>query len=230
MAGNDSGALERIKGRFGTYTLVERLDGGGNGEVFRINIEDKKEELPKAKGYVIKKLILDDKKGDEEKKKRKERFYREISAVCGLQDEIEGIIPIWDSSVTDSDREYDFDWYLMPLAEKYKRPQHVSVCLKHMHKVAETIKNLHGKEIMHRDIKPNNLMWYNNRVCITDFGLVWSDKEDSNLTTFYDHLGPASIRPPELESGMRADLIDYKKSDVYLFAKTLWIFLTDCKR
>lgn len=38
--------------------------------------------------------------------------------------------------------------------------------------LAETLKELHGRNIAHRDIKPQNILAIDNRLCLADFGLV----------------------------------------------------------
>ena len=55
--------------------------------------------------------------------------------------------------------------------------------------------------------------------------------EDESITESGDHVGPFAIRPPELDyiQKMNFEKGDYFNSDVYLFAKTVWIFLTGNK-
>lgn len=40
-----------------------------------------------------------------------------------------------------------------------------------------------------------------------------------------DRLGPQGIRPPEFQTVVDVDNVDYRKSDVYLYAKTIWMVL-----
>ena len=87
---------------------------------------------------------------------------------------------------------------------------------------------MHQKGIFHRDIKPANLLYYKNRCCLTDFGLVWTVEQNTHITTENEAIGPVGIRPPEMEykaDKLRQDM-DPQKVDVYLFAKTIWIILT----
>lgn len=61
---------------------------------------------------------------------------------------------------------------------------------------------------------------------LADFGLVWNAKDtEDHITEVNDHLGPIVIRPPELQLIEDIESVDYRKSDVYLFAKTLWMLL-----
>lgn len=77
----------------------------------------------------------------------------------------------------------------------------------------------------HRDIKPYNLLIYNNRLCLTDFGLIWEDDCDELMTNIGENVGPRVIRPPELKAPTKQDGYMFQKSDVYLFEKTLWMSL-----
>ena len=136
------------------------------------------------------------------------------------------IIPIYDSSIL-SEEEQDWLWYLMPEAERYDpRKYDIAQKLKQLLQLGECIKQLHKLEYAHRDIKPRNLLIYKNRLCLSDFGLIWNaSDEDEHITEVNDHLGPQAIRPPELQMIEQLDGVDYRFSDVYLYAKTVWMVL-----
>ena len=98
--------------------------------------------------------------------------------------------------------------------------------LQHMIHIGESLKQLHSLGYAHRDIKPNNLLYYQGHMYLADFGLVWNAKDtEDHITEVNDHLGPIVIRPPELQLIEDIESVDYRKSDVYLFAKTLWMLL-----
>lgn len=216
-----------LSGSLGTYKLMEEVGHGGNGTVYTAEVVTGQENLPDSEtGYVAKLLTLDYVKDDNKKRERKERFKREISHVIDLQESIEGIMPIIDYNFEDEEGDL-FNWYLMPRAKEFRYWQKYSIGkkLEQMYYVAKTIRDVHALGIIHRDIKPSNLLYYRGKINITDFGLVWSE-DDDHLTQTGEALGPYNIRPPEFEGGERREGIDYKKSDTYLFAKTLWIALT----
>jgi len=120
-------------------------------------------------------------------------------------------------------------WYLIPEALEYnlRRIRSTEEKLIGMRDIGQCIAQLHARNFVHRDIKPQNLLVYKNRVCLSDFGLVLNmDETEEHITDIHEDMGPMIIRPPEMRSIENLDGIDYKKSDVYLFAKTVWIILT----
>lgn len=216
-----------VKGKLGKYKLGKRLGKGGNGLVFSVKVVFAEEALPKNMCFVIKILVVDS-RGEKERKKREARFRREIICIRQIQDEVNGIIPIFDTSY-DLEEKGDFDWYLMPKAMNYNFKSILSLedKLKHMRDVGECIFNLHKRNLAHRDIKPKNFLFYNNRVCLSDFGLIWDMNEtEDHITETHDKLGPAAICPPEMREIEELDNVDYRKSDVYLFVKTVWIVMS----
>ena len=85
---------------------------------------------------------------------------------------------------------------------------------------------LHAIGYAHRDIKPKNLLMFKKRLYLSDFGLVWNiNDQDEHITEAKDCLGTKAIRPPELQPVGDINDVDYRKSDVYLYAKTIWMIL-----
>ncbi len=216
-----------IKGKFGTYKLVKDIGGGGNGTVFSVEVISTEKQLPEKQDFVAK-ILKDGSRSKREREKREKRFEKEIRYVYQIQKEIDRIIPIYDFSYF-LEEQQNFAWYLMPKALTYnfKGIRSTEEKLKDMRDVGECIIQLHKRGLVHRDIKPKNLLVYNNRVCLADFGLVRNiDETERHITDIHDDMGPRAIRPPEMWNIENPDKIDYQKSDVYLFAKTVWIVLT----
>lgn len=229
MADSENHEGKSIKGKYGTYFIRKNLGKGGNGKVYAVDIKEKTHEgnLLSSDRYALK--ILKNMEGYEEdkRKKRLERFKREAETVCQKLEDIDGIVPILDSSFENEKNEYSFQWYLMPRANEFKyktfsTEEIISLFLQ----IAETISRIHQRGFSHRDIKIDNLLIYHNRLCLTDFGLLWADEFNTDLTDSGECIGPMAIRPPELEAPVVQDGSMFKASDVYLFAKTLWIALT----
>ena len=221
----------KIRGKFGIYKLTKEIGGGGNGTVFSVEVISAEKQLPEKENFVVK-ILKYSSRPKQEREKREKRFEREVRYVYQIQHEIEGIIPIYDSSYFLEKRE-SFAWYLMPKASTYnfKGIHSTEEKLIDMRDIGECVVQLHKRGLVHRDIKPKNLLVYNNRVCLADFGLVRNmDEAEEHITDIHENMGPGAIRPPEMWSIENPDNIDYQKSDVYLFAKTVWIILTGVER
>lgn len=220
---------DTIEGKYGTYTLTEKLGNGGNGTVFAVEVDRVNDEIPFCKdGYVVKILTVNEIKSAEEQEKRRQRFQREVNAVLQMETLNLSIVPIIDSYMEKD--ESNCEWYMMPRAKEYKYYGYSQSLnkLKQIKTLGDTIHILHQNGVFHRDIKPANLLFYKNKCCLTDFGLVWNVDEGNHITGANEAIGPVGIRPPEMEFNIEkvGGNIDFQKVDVYLFAKTVWILLT----
>lgn len=153
----------------------------------------------------------------------KERFKNEIDVVERNSSTVSGILPIIQSSKDDF-------WYTMPIAQKieeYLVGEPFEEVVKGIVQLAETLEKLHELEISHRDIKPDNIYFYNNRFSLGDFGLV-SFPDSGDLTKSTRGVGAVFTMAPEMRR--YPDKADGKKADVYSLAKTLWILLCEDKK
>lgn len=203
------------------YKIKRRMDGGGNADVFVA-------ENAAGKEVAIKILREENGKGkriEKRNRKKKLRFKIETEMVMEIQEEIEGIIPIFSYGLPDEkSKKY---WYAMPIAmpleEKLKEVNSLEDKVDCVLELARTLVALHKRNIVHRDIKPKNIYFYNDRYCLGDFGLVdYPEKKD--LTSLQEAIGPKATMAPEMR--YNAKNADGKKADVYSLAKTLWIILT----
>ena len=92
--------------------------------------------------------------------------------------------------------------------------------------VAEALEYAHGMGIVHRDVKPANLLVdAHGTVWITDFGLAHFHT-NASLTQTGDLVGTLRYMSPEQAGGPRT-LIDHR-TDVYSLGATLYELLTLC--
>lgn len=229
MAGTNriikEGAL--LEGKLGKYRLKKCIGSGGNSVVFSVEIIERNDDSLLQDQYVIKVLTFRDNLSPQDRQKRIARFRKEVHFVSSVSGTVTGIIPVFDGSFGNSgDNEYE--WYLMPKAEacKFSRTDSLDRKLESLIELGKIIEWLHNEGYAHRDIKPANILVYQGRLCLSDFGLIWEENSSEHITGGHEPLGPIKIRPPEMEAAIPPENIDYKKSDVYLFAKTVWIALS----
>lgn len=194
------------------------LGKGGNGKVYDTIVEGLETT---DDSYVIK--IFNYKNKNEERYKR---FKREVKVVHEKLCDVKGVLPIIDYNLPEKPTEKNKAWYLMPKAKNFQiiAKKDLKTKLEEMMNLGLIIEKLHDLNVVHRDIKPENILLYKDEIVLSDFGLVGYEN-DNSLTIFGERLGPIKIMPPELESVLDMEIDIYKCSDVYLFAKVLWMYL-----
>ena len=192
---------------------------GGNGCVYLLD--------GRRKTTCVVKVFMVDKPISKEKLTRRyKRFCKEVVTQHKLGNEIDGVLPVIDYCINDDySKEYP-SWFVMPRAEKFQvhRNENIENKLYQMKELGKIIQKLHIFKIAHRDIKPSNILLVNNKIYLSDFGLVWLDEEE-HITLRGEKVGPSRIIPPELCEIDELARCDYRKSDVYLFAKVLWMYI-----
>jgi serine/threonine-protein kinase len=193
---------------FGRWTLVAPLGSGGNGEVWSAEADD----LPASAVKVLQATSRRD----------YERFRREV-AICEQLDSDEyAILPVRDSHLPAKPTANDKAWFAMPLATVLGVAL-VGASLERkvraIRDVAQTLGRLLAEhDLNHRDVKPENLYAWGERIVVGDFGLA-KRPEDPDLTTDRP-VGPFNHMPSEVLVG--DDEPDWEKVDVYCLANSLW--------
>jgi len=144
-----------------------------------------------------------------------DRFPREIRIVAKLQHP--HVLPLHDSGESGG-----FLYYVMPyvegesLRQKLERdgqmPVHDAVRI--LREVADALAYAHAHGVLHRDIKPDNVMLSGRHALVTDFGVAKavSDAGGEKLTTVGVAVGTPTYMSPEQATGQAH--IDHR-SDIY---------------
>ncbi len=154
-----------------------------------------------------------------------ERFLREIETTAGLRHP--HILPLYDSGEAAG-----LLYYVMPLvegeslADRLQRDRQLPVeeALRIALEVADALQYAHGRHVVHRDIKPGNILLEGGHAVVADFGIARavSAAGGTRLTDTGIAVGTPAYMSPEQAAGERD--VD-GRSDVYALACVLFEML-----
>ncbi|MCX7872153.1 MAG: protein kinase [Verrucomicrobiae bacterium] len=201
---------------FGDYELLELIDKGGMGVVYRARQKS-------LNRIVALKMI---RSGQLATTEEIQRFKTEATAAARLDHR--HIVPIYE--IGEHDGIYFYSMRLIEgenLSNAIKRKKlnlRESACI--LSKIARAVHYAHQHGILHRDLKPTNvLLDKDGEPHLTDFGLAkLVERKDDNLTRSQAILGSAAYMSPEQASGKTADIS--VASDVYSLGAMLYEMLT----
>jgi serine/threonine protein kinase/Flp pilus assembly protein TadD len=199
----------------GDYELLEEVGRGGQGVVFRA----RQKTLNRI--VALKVISL----GQWASKAHLKRFRREAEAAAKL--EHPGIVPIHEVGERDGSCYFSMQFIEGgELDEVVKRtPMSIRQAAGLIAKVARTVHYAHEHGILHRDIKPGNILLdKNGEPHLTDFGLARLLDAQSSVTRTIDVLGTPSYMAPEQAAGETTKLS--KATDVYGLGAVLYQLLT----
>ncbi|MGE7601848.1 Stk1 family PASTA domain-containing Ser/Thr kinase [Peribacillus sp. NPDC097675] len=200
----------RINGR---YKLIEMVGGGGMANVYLAR------DMILDRDVALKILRMDFNNDDEFIK----RFNREAQSATSLAHP--NIVSIYDvgeeNDIYYIVMEYVDGFTLKQYIQKYY-PIPVEKALDIMKQITAAISHAHHNGIIHRDIKPQNILIDNEgTVKITDFGIALA-LSATNITQTNAVLGTVHYLSPEQARGGMAN----KKSDIYSLGIVMFEILT----
>src|SRR5438132_387115 len=204
-----------LLGELGDYELLEEIGRGGQGVVFRA----RQKSLNRT--VALKVISL----GQWASKAHLKRFRLEAEAAAHL--EHPGIVPIHE--VGERDGQCYFSMKFVEggqLDEVVRRaPMSIRQGAELIAKVARTVHYAHEHGILHRDIKPGNILLdAKGEPHLTDFGLARLVESESSVTHTLEVLGTPSYMAPEQAVGNNAAVSSV--TDVYGLGAVLYQLLT----
>ena len=207
------------------YEIIGWIATGGMGDVFKA--EHRSMGRTVALKVINKRLIRDE--------EVVQRFHREVRTAARLSHP--NIVTAYDAEQTEN-----IHFLVMELVDGVNlatlisetKALPVSVACQYVKQAATGIQHAHEQGIIHRDIKPHNLMLSNGIIKILDFGLAsFSERKalkaddgdlpsNTSLTNVGSVMGtPDFMSPEQVSDPQRTDV----RSDIYSLGATLYYLL-----
>src|SRR6266498_4689550 len=200
---------------FGDYELLEVIGRGGQGVVYRA----RQKSLNRT--VALKVIGLGHWATDAHLK----RFRREAEAAASLDHS--GIVPIYEVGERDGSCYFSMKFIEGGQIDEVGRRTSISLrkAAELIAKVARTVYYAHEHGILHRDIKPGNILLdQEGEPHLTDFGLARLVETESTVTRTMEVLGTPSYMAPEQAVGNNARVTG--ATDVYGLGAVLYQLLT----
>jgi TolB-like protein/predicted Ser/Thr protein kinase len=215
LDGKRAARSAKILSDFGDYELLEEIGRGGQGVVYRAHQKSLNRTI------ALKVLGL----GPWTTETHLKRFRREAEAAASLQHP--GIVPIYEVGERDGQCYFSMQFVEGGQLDEVVKDQPIPIrrAVELIVKLARTVHYAHEHGILHRDIKPGNILLdENGEPHLTDFGLARLVEADSTVTGTKEVLGTPSYMAPEQAAGETAKL--GKATDVYGLGAVLYQLLT----
>lgn len=196
----------------GRYEILEKIGQGGMAHVY-------KAYQPGLNRFVAIKVVLP---SLAEEADFAERFQREAQAVARLNHP--NILQVYDFGAHDT-----YNYLVMryvenstTLADLIKTGAPVEKLIDYVVQVADALNYAHEHGIVHRDVKPGNILIDGKWALLSDFGLVKIKEASSQLTGTGIGIGTPAFMSPEQVSGQEVD----HRTDIYALGVILHRILT----
>ncbi|MGN1002294.1 MAG: Stk1 family PASTA domain-containing Ser/Thr kinase [Oscillospiraceae bacterium] len=209
----DNNSMDRYLGQLldNRYEILEVIGRGGMAVVYKARCH-------LLNRYVAVKILRDDMAADSV---FRENFKKEAQAVAMLSHP--NIVSIYDVSRTPL-----VDYIVMELIEgitlkQYMKSKGALSCKETVHfitQIAKALSHAHGKGIVHRDIKPQNIMiTLDGAVKVADFGIAYLESAQAAEQAA---VGSVHYVSPEQAKGQSVDA----RSDIYSLGVVMYEMLT----
>lgn len=197
----------------GRYEIIERIGGGGMALVYKAH------DILLGRNVAIK-VLRQQFVHDEEFIRR---FRREAQSAASLSHS--NVVSIYDVG-----QEEDIHYIVMEYVEghnldeiiKERAPLQVDEAVRIASQICDALDHAHQNQIIHRDIKPHNIMiGRNGRVKVTDFGIARAVTA-TTITQTGSVVGSVHYFSPEHAKGV----VTGEKSDLYSLGIVLYQMLT----
>ncbi|HET7641611.1 MAG TPA: protein kinase [Ktedonobacteraceae bacterium] len=216
---------ELIGVTLGTCTLERIIGRGGMGAVYLA------QQARPVRTVAVKVLIPSNTYDPDQQRVFLERFRREADTIAKL--EHKNILPIYEYDEALINAEH-LAYLVMPfirggtlrerIDEMNRSGSHfdLKVIANYINQVADALSYAHSLGVIHRDIKPGNLLFHQDgRLLLSDFGIVRL-KAMPSLTSIGSFIGTAEYASPEQISTSEIDF----RSDIYSLGTILYELLT----
>ncbi len=208
-------SVSRYRSRFGRFELLAEVGAGGFGTVFKAR--DPKLDRVVALKIPHTRRLLDE--------GHRRRFVQEARHVAKIRHE--GIIPVFEAGEAEGIPYLVAEFVEGVTLERQlqsRRPpveEAAGLCIQ----IAEALHHAHEAGIVHRDVKPSNVMLDGDgRPYLMDFGLAKQETGDSTVSVTGAILGTPAYMSPEQAAGENESV--GVRSDVYSLGVVLYQLLT----
>jgi serine/threonine protein kinase/Tfp pilus assembly protein PilF len=202
-------------GELGDYELLEEIGRGGQGVVFRA----RQKSLNRTVALKVVSL------GQWASEAHLKRFRREAEAVATLDHP--NIVPIYEVGERDGSCYFSMKFVEGGQLDEVVRraPMSIRRAVELMFRLARTVHYAHEHNVLHRDIKPGNILLdQKGEPHLTDFGLARLVETESTMTRTLEVLGTPSYMAPEQAVGNNAAVSNV--TDVYGLGAVFYQLLT----